>query len=84
MSKEEIFDLVKQYFIKECEIPEEKITLKAHLFTDLELDSIDALDMIGMLESEMNIEVDEDELKKIRTVSDVVEYVMKKMSGLKK
>lgn len=84
MNKEEIFDLVKQYFIKECEIQEEKITLKAHLFTDLELDSIDALDMIGMLESEMNIEVDEDELKKIRTVNDVVEYVMKKISGSKK
>ncbi len=84
MKSEEVFEVIKDYFINEFEVPEEKITLEAHLFTDLGLDSIDALDMIGMLESKVDIDVDEEELKKIRTVKDVVDYVVKKLSDAKK
>ncbi len=84
MKSEEVFEVIKDYFINEFEVPEEKITLEAHLFTDLGLDSIDALDMIGMLESKTDIDVDEEELKKIRTVKDVVDYVVKKLSDAKK
>lgn len=84
MKSEEVFEIIKDYFINEFEVPEEKITLEAKLFTDLGLDSIDALDMIGMLESKTDIDVDEEELKKIRTVKDVVDYVVKKLSDAKK
>ncbi len=84
MKSEEVFEIIKDYFINEFEVPEEKISLEANLFTDLGLDSIDALDMIGMLESRTDIDVDEEELKKIRTVKDVVDYVVKKMSDANK
>jgi len=84
MKSEEVFGIIKDYFINEFEVPEEKISLEANLFTDLGLDSIDALDMIGMLESRTDIDVDEEELKKIRTVKDVVDYVVKKMSDANK
>lgn len=77
MDKKEIYDTITAYFIEEFEIPPEKIKPEATLFKDLGLDSIDALDMIGMLESKIEFEVNEKELKKIRTVQDVVEYVAK-------
>ncbi len=75
MNKIEIFDLVKKYLAEEFEIKEGKIRPEANLFSDLGLDSIDALDMAGMLEDKLNIEIVEDELKSIRTVSDIVEYI---------
>lgn len=78
MSKDEILTFVKKYFIDTFEIPENKIKLNANLFEDLELDSIDALDMVGMLEAEMDIETDEKELKKILTVQHVVDYILLK------
>lgn len=84
MKGEEVFGIIKDYFINEFEVPEEKISLEADLFKDLGLDSIDALDMIGMLESRTDIDVNEEELKKIRTVKDVVDYVVKKLSDAKK
>ena len=83
MKRDEIFIFVKKYFTDTFEIPENKITLNANLFEDLELDSIDALDMVGMLEAEMNIETDEKELKKILTVQNVVDYIILKTSHQK-
>jgi len=77
MNSDEIYQTVKKYLINDFEIPEEKISLEANLFENLELDSIDALDMIATLESELDIEIDEEELKKIRTVKDIVDYVAK-------
>jgi acyl carrier protein len=77
MEKKEVFDLIKLYFSTEFEIPEEKIIPAASLSDDLGLDSIDALDMSGMLEAELDIEVEMDDLKLIKTVQDVIDYIMK-------
>jgi acyl carrier protein len=79
MEKKEIFDIIKEYFISQFEIPEDKITMEALLKDDLGLDSIDALDMIGMLEARLNMEIEGEELKHIRSVSDVVEFICKKL-----
>ena len=65
----------KVFFTEEFEIPAEKVVLEANLFDDLALDSIDALDMVGMLEARLGIEVREEDLKAIRTVRDVVDYI---------
>ncbi|MBN1531142.1 MAG: acyl carrier protein [Spirochaetes bacterium] len=78
MEREEIYTLVKQYLIEEFEIKEESIHPGANLFADLGLDSIDALDMAGMLEERLNIEIVEEELKGIRTVDDIVDYIKRK------
>jgi len=77
MNNKEVFDLVKLYFSTEFEIPEEKIIPSASLSDDLGLDSIDALDMSGMLEAELDIEVEVDDLKRIKTVQDVINYILK-------
>jgi acyl carrier protein len=84
MERKEIFEIIAQYFVNQFEIPQEKITLEAHLRDDLGLDSIDALDMIGMLEAKLGMEIEGEELKKIRTVKDVVDFIDAKLRSLKK
>jgi len=79
MNTDEIYGIVKKYLIKDFEVPEEKISIDANLFENLELDSIDALDMIATLESELDISIDEEELKKIRTVRDIINYIAKNL-----
>lgn len=76
MTQEDVLSLIRKYFNEEFEIPEEKVVLEARLFDDLELDSIDALDMVAMLESELGIEVEEEGIKSIVTVGDVVNYIL--------
>jgi len=69
----------RPFFTEEFEIPAEKVAPEANLFADLALDSIDALDMVGMLEARLDIEVREEDLKTIRTVRDVVDYICRKV-----
>ena len=80
ISQQEYYRLIHDYFHKEFEVPAEKIKPESNLFEDLELDSIDALDMIGMLEAKYDIEVDEEEVKSIRTVQDVIDYLTRKLA----
>ncbi len=81
MEHTEIYNLITTFFVERFEIPKEEIKPEANLFKDLGLDSIDALDMMGMLESEIELDVNVDELKKIRTVQDVVDFVYSKVNA---
>jgi acyl carrier protein len=75
MQDDEILKMVTKYLVEDFEIPEERIHPEANLFTELGLDSVDALDWFASMESEIKLPIVEKELKKIGTVRDVVEYV---------
>ncbi len=75
--KEEIFRLVTAYLVKDFEVPADKIRPEANLFTDLGLDSIDALDWFAKMETTIHLPIVEEDIKKVRRVRDVVTYVMR-------
>jgi len=77
MQEEEALKKISEYLVTKFEIPPEKINPKAHLFKDLGMDSIDALDWFAAMESEIGLPVIEKELKMIKTVQDVVDYVVR-------
>ncbi len=79
MQKEEILKKVSEYLVTQFEIPSEKIRPDANLFRDLEMDSIDALDWFAAMQSEIGLPIIEKELKSIRTVQDVVDYVARNL-----
>ena len=49
--------------------------MDAHLFEDLDIDSIDAIDMLSRLRELTGKALPADELKSVRTVGDVVSLV---------
>jgi len=75
--RKEIFKVVSSYLVKDFEVPSEKIRPDANLFKDLGLDSIDALDWFAKMESTIHLPIVEQDIKKVRTVRDVVDYVMR-------
>ena len=79
MQEDEVFKRVSEYLKTQFEIPPEKINRRAHLFRDLGLDSIDALDWFAAMQSETGLPIIEKELKMIRTVQDVVDYVARNL-----
>ena len=79
MQKEEALKKVAEYLMTQFEIPSEKINPEAHLFKDLEMDSIDALDWFAAMHSEIGLPIIEKELKMIRTVQDVIDYVVRNL-----
>ena len=79
MREDEVFKKVSEYLITQFEIPSEKISPKAHLFRDLGMDSIDALDWFAAMQSQIGLPIIEKELKIIRTVQDVVDYCVRNL-----
>lgn len=72
MSDEVIFAELKKILVESFETPEDQITLDARLYDDLDLDSIDAVDLAVKLQTLTGKRIKADEFKAVRTVADVV------------
>jgi acyl carrier protein len=57
------------------EVPPEKITPDARLSEDLDLDSIDAIDLIVKLQNLTGRKIRAEEFKTVRTIGDVIDRV---------
>ncbi len=60
---------------KTCEIDKKNIKESSNLLTDLELESLDVVDLIVAFENEFNIEIQDQDIKNFQTVGDIVNYL---------
>ena len=74
-SREEIYNQLHTYLVDLFEVPAEDITPDAHLMEDLDLDSIDAVDLIVKFQELTGKKIPATEFKSVRTVDDVVEKI---------
>jgi acyl carrier protein len=75
MNKEKIFNRLKDIFVEMFELEESDITLSANLYEDLDIDSIDAVDLVIRLKEWTGEKVAPEEFKEVRTVGDVVDSI---------
>jgi acyl carrier protein len=75
MTKEEILEGLRDMMVELFEFERDEIQLEAHVVNDLDLDSIDAIDMAVRLQEIIGRKVEESELRSIKTVSDIVDFV---------
>jgi len=73
--QETIYQEVSGLLTKLFEIAPEDISPEARLYEDLELDSIDAVDMIVHLQKKTGKKIRPETFKAVRTVQDVVDAV---------
>ena len=72
-SKEEILSMLTELLVEEFEIPAEDISLEAELYGELDLDSIDAVDLVVRLREITGKKIAPESFKQVRTVADIVE-----------
>jgi acyl carrier protein len=72
------FEKVRDIIAKQLDIDAGTITMNSRLIDDLKADSLDIVELIMDLEQEFNIEIPDEELPKVQTVSDIVGYLDKK------
>ena len=75
MTKAEIEQKIKDILVSDFEVDAAKLTPDVNLFTDLDLDSIDAVDLVVRLQQEVKKKVNPEDFRKIRTLGDVVDAV---------
>jgi acyl carrier protein len=74
-TKEAILQKLRTILADSFELDPDKITPEAQLFTDLDLDSIDAVELAIQLQQFSGRRVKAEAFKQVRTVDDVVETV---------
>lgn len=79
-TREEIFDTLRDALVELFELEPERITADANLYQDLEIDSIDAVDLIDHIKRQTGKKIAAEEFKSVRTVGDVVEAVYRLMN----
>lgn len=75
VSKAEVYERLKAVLVEEFGVPAEQIQPTTHLVKDLDLDSIDWINMAVALETRTGRKLAEDDLAAIRTVQDVVDVL---------
>lgn len=75
LSRDEVLRKLTDYLEELFEVSRESITLDANLYEDLDLDSIDAVDLLVKLQALTGRRIQPDEFKSVRTVRDAVDCV---------
>ena len=70
-----MFEKVKEILVEELQLKESDITLDAELVNDLGINSLELADLVMICEEKFDIEINDDDIRKILTVSDIVNYL---------
>jgi len=74
-TKEDILAAISDVLAKEFECDPASLVPEARLFEDLDLDSIDAVDLVVRLQNQTGLKVKAEDFKSIRTLGDVADVI---------
>mgnify|MGYP002564430043 CR=1 FL=1 len=73
-----VFEKIRTILCEQLELEENQVTMESSIMEDLGADSLDLVDLLMSLEDQFNLEVPDEDVKKIKTVGDLVRYVEEK------
>lgn len=83
-NKDEIFSVLKDALVELFEIDPDRIKLSANIYEDLEIDSIDAIDLAEHLRKKTGVRMEAADFKSVRTLEDIVEIIAKHLENTQK
>ena len=75
MTKENIINTVNDFLIDEFEIDEGALLPDAHLMDDLDIESLDFVDIVVIIEKDFGFKVKNEDMTELRTLSDLYNYI---------
>ncbi|UST74899.1 MULTISPECIES: acyl carrier protein [Pseudomonas] len=76
-TRDDIFNTLRDALVELFELDPACVSMEANLYQDLEIDSIDAVDLIDHIKRQTGKKIAAEEFKSVRTVGDVVEAVFR-------
>jgi acyl carrier protein len=70
-----VFEKLKTIIVEEFELDENDITMSTSLNDDLDIDSLDLVDLVMTVEDEFSIELPDEALEGMKTIGDLVKYI---------
>ena len=75
MTEQEIINKVNDLLVEEFEIAEDLLTPEASLKQDLEIDSLDFVDIVVLIDREFGFKPQASELKNVKTLGEFYNYI---------
>lgn len=70
-----VFEKVRAILCEQLDLPEADVTMESDIQEDLGADSLDLVDLLMSLEDDFDLEVPDEDVEKIKTVGDLVNYI---------
>ena len=70
-----MFDQLTEIIVNYVEVKKEDIKPESRFIEDLGFTSLDFMSMLGEIEDEMDVEINQEEVVNIRTVQEAVDYL---------
>lgn len=80
MKREEIVTVVNEFLINEIEIDESLIKEDALLKQDLNIDSLDFVDIVVIVERNFGFKIKPEEMANVKTLSEFYDYIESKVN----
>ena len=66
---------VKEIIVEQLDVQADQVTEEASFIEDLGADSLDTVELVMALEENFDIEIPDDDVEKMRTIGDAIEYL---------
>ena len=72
MNRDQLYHKIREILIDQFEVEESIVTLDANLYEELEIDSIDAVDLMVHVKELTGQKISPEQFREIRTIADVL------------
>ncbi len=77
MDSDKIYSQIKDILVNQFEVDEAAVSLDANLYDELEIDSIDAVDLLVQLKEMTGKKISPEVFREVRTIRDVLSALTK-------
>ncbi len=70
-----VLEKIKAIVSEQLDVAQDEVTPEASFVDDLGADSLDLTELIMAMEDEFDLEIDDEEAQKLRTVQDAIKYI---------
>ncbi len=81
ITREAVFGQVRDSFVELFELDPARITDDARLYDDLEIDSIDAVDLLDRVKRQTGLKISASDFRSVRTVGELVDALHRLMQA---
>ena len=75
-----VFEKIKTLLAEQLDVDAEEMSLDTKIADDLGADSLDVVELLMSIEDEFEVEIPDEEIEKLKTIGDVVEYIQNNMA----
>lgn len=74
-----VFEKIKKILAEQLDADEDDMTMETKIAEELGADSLDVVELLMSIEDEFEVEIPDEEIDRIKTIGDVVEYIQNNM-----